>query len=298
MEDKNRQTRIPQRPKSKPGINSTLRPQTPPIKKGNAPNAKAESAAPKRNINAANVKAAERPKPKPQPKQKPKPQTKPQTKPKKIKKPKRTYTPEQIKARKEKRAKAAKLILTVIGTAAVLAALVFCFIKFFVVKEITVTGSKRYSDEEIIEASQIEYGVNTVFGVKGKNASKNITSKSPYILKAIIKRHLPSKIEIKLEECDAEYYFKLGDEFFITDKALKILEKINVSSEAQISLYGLKEIVPKRIKEAFVGEEITFYDDYYSEYIKEFLSLISECEMYGKITAVNAESKFNIKVKY
>lgn len=73
---------------------------------------------------------------------------------------------------------------------------------FFRVERVTVTGSQRYTQEEIIAASGIRTGDN-LYALNKVRIGRNIRSALPYIEKLSINRALPSTILITVSEWEA-----------------------------------------------------------------------------------------------
>ncbi len=217
-------------------------------------------------------------------------------KPRIAKKPR--YTPEQIQKRRMKRRKilrVSSLLVLAVGT---LSALIFGFIYFFRIETVTVVGSKRYSDEEIVEASGIKKGSNIFFDLDSESVARKIVEKQPYISSVNIRRKIPQGVEIQVRESDAAYYMEICREYFILSDNLQVLERMEVSNEAQIRLYGLKKISCKKVDSAFVGQPISFLDSSYRDYFLDVLQVLKQSEMYGKITSITATSKFQMKIMY
>ena len=79
-------------------------------------------------------------------------------------------------------------------------AVFFATTVFFKIETITVMGEHPYAAEDIIKASGIETGENTFF-VNKFSAIDSIFASCPYLDEISIRRHLPSKLEIKVTQC-------------------------------------------------------------------------------------------------
>ena len=73
---------------------------------------------------------------------------------------------------------------------------------FFRVERVTVTGSQRYTQEEIIAASGIQLGDN-LYSLNKVRIDQNIRTTLPYIGDLTINRALPSTIQITVTEWEA-----------------------------------------------------------------------------------------------
>lgn len=90
-------------------------------------------------------------------------------------------------------------LLCVIG---VIVALTVGATVFFRVEAVTVTGNRRYTQEEIIAASGIELGDN-LYSLNKVRIDRNIRTTLPYVGELSINRSLPSTIVITVTEWEA-----------------------------------------------------------------------------------------------
>ena len=98
----------------------------------------------------------------------------------------------------------------------VVVAAIFVLSLFFRVEDIRVEGNTHYTDEEIIRAIDIEEGDNLFFFDRFAAISR-VFSKLPYIEEVTLKRALPNRITITVEESTAMAYLILGDEEWTMD---------------------------------------------------------------------------------
>ena len=104
----------------------------------------------------------------------------------------------------------------------VVAVVVTMFSPLFNIKEITVIGNKKISEDEIISLSQIQKDENT-FKVGKIRTIKNI-KQNAYIENVQIKRKLPSEIQIIVEERGASFMLEYGGGFVYINNQGYILE--------------------------------------------------------------------------
>ncbi len=121
------------------------------------------------------------------------------------------------------------ILLLLIGT-------ILCFTVFFPIKAIKVTGSKIYTAEEIIEASNIEKGDN-LFSVSKNKTETTLKSKLPFIERIEFDRTLPDTLGIKIFEAKekAAYFYKnayysVSESGWVMKKYDKMPENISVIS--------------------------------------------------------------------
>lgn len=104
-------------------------------------------------------------------------------------------------------------------------------LSYFNIKDIKVLNNRNIGSEEIKKLSQINLGEN-IFYLNLRKSRTTILS-NPYILKADIKRKLPNKINIYVEERTAVFYVKENDKYLVIDENAIVLE-------AKDSINGMK----------------------------------------------------------
>ncbi|MDR1253676.1 MAG: FtsQ-type POTRA domain-containing protein [Oscillospiraceae bacterium] len=121
---------------------------------------------------------------------------------KRISKP-RTITHKSRKIKKRSHSLALRRIKIVFALIFVMSILAFgifaAFMAIFKVNKIEVLGNTRYEISEVLEISNLKQGEN-LFLCDINSAKEKIESKFPYIESAEIKRCIPRKLKIKLEE--------------------------------------------------------------------------------------------------
>lgn len=110
---------------------------------------------------------------------------------------------------------------------------------YFNIKDIKVLNNRNISSEEIKKLSQINLGENIFY--LNLRKSRTVILSNPYILKADIKRKLPNKISIYVEERTAVFYVKQNDKYLVIDeKGIVLEEKISINGMKLIKLEGFE----------------------------------------------------------
>ena len=99
---------------------------------------------------------------------------------------------------------------------------------FFRVSKVEVINASEYTDEEIIEASGIEEGVNLFFVDRFKAASM-IFSDLPYMDTVSIRRQIPGKIVIQAEGSAPVASILVDGEYWLIDRRGKMLGAVSIS---------------------------------------------------------------------
>lgn len=127
------------------------------------------------------------------------------------------------KIEKEKRMKRYRIIKFIIKTLIFIALLtglaVYCFTSpVFNITEIRVLGNEEFEDEEYLKLSQLNTGEN-IFNFRKSTIISNIKTNG-YVESVKIKRKLPTKVEITIEERTPTYLISLeeGDVAYINNQ--------------------------------------------------------------------------------
>ena len=171
---------------------------------------------------------------------------------------------------------------------------IFVLSLFFRVEDIQVEGNTHYSDEEIIRAIDIEEGDNLFFFDRFAAISR-VFSKLPYIEEVTLKRALPNKITITVEESSAMAYLILGDEEWTMDHSCKILGKAAEGETSQ-----LVPIVNFNPGTLFIGERLTTAngDEAPVDYLNEILIQIEGRNMISEIDRIDFKNPNSPEIVY
>lgn len=113
-----------------------------------------------------------------------------------------------------------KLLSVLIIFAAILAGCV----AFFRVNQVVVNGNSRYTDGEIIAASEVELGDN-LFLVNRPQTASNILRKLPYVETATPVHRLPDTVELNITECIPVAALRCEGAWWLMDARGKLLEQ-------------------------------------------------------------------------
>ncbi|MCY6483718.1 FtsQ-type POTRA domain-containing protein [Clostridium aestuarii] len=163
---------------------------------------------------------------------------------------------------------------------------------YFNVKEIQVFNNRNISSEEIKKISKLNIRKN-IFYLNFKESKTNIL-KNPYILSTDIKRKLPNKIKIYVQERTAVFYVKEDNKYLVIDKDGIVLErKESINKMKLLKLQGFEE------KTFTVGEVISKKDSRKVEVISYITDLIKRLKKgIPEPSMVDVGDLTNIKMYY
>jgi len=176
----------------------------------------------------------------------------------------------------------------------VVAAIIFAMSVFFRVSVIDVVGNTHYTDEEIISAIDIEKGDNLFFFDRFATISR-VFAKLPYVEQVSVKRSLPNKVSITVEESEALAYLVVGDEEWTLDDSCKILGK---ATEDELDvLIPIVGISPGTL---MIGEQLLSADgdEAIIDYLSEVLYQMQERGIYPLVRRVDFSDKNHVKFSY
>ena len=178
--------------------------------------------------------------------------------------------------------------------AVVVIAIVFLMSVFLRISDIRVEGNEHYTDEEIVNAIDIEQGDNLFFFDRFAAVSR-VFAKLPYVEEVSLERQLPDKVIITVQECKALAYIAVGDENWTIDKSCKVLGKAT-DSELE-SLIGVEGLNPGTL---LIGERLTSADgdEAIISFISDVLYQIQERNLAEHIRRVDFSEELGAKMYY
>lgn len=173
------------------------------------------------------------------------------------------------------------LLLAVVGM------ILFCRIR-----TIEVTGSVHYSEDQIRDASGLEYG-GSIYQIDKPAIRRRITEQCPYVESVGIRRQLPDCLKITITETPARFYVRIGQECYVIDETLRVLERI--PDEMEATYRGLGRVILPPCDYAVVGEHLTFSgDSILQEYITKAISGAMVSTIRARITLFDLRDKYNL----
>lgn len=136
------------------------------------------------------------------------------------------------------------LFLVVLGSAVTLSLTVL-----FQIQSIQVTGTSRYTQEQIVAACGIQRGEN-LFLAKTRQAENTISQKLPYIGTVKVSRRLPAEISIRVEGAQAAGAVETDGTYVLLTSSGKVLELAEQPPEKATLIVGLPLSSPVPGKQA------------------------------------------------
>lgn len=163
---------------------------------------------------------------------------------------------------------------------------------YFNIKSVEIIGNVNVSKAEINDKVNVDIGSN-IFSASFSN-SKKVIMKNPYVLGVEIKKVLPNKITIKLQERVAVFYGKLNNTYYILDNKGVLLEK-----RSDIKNMNLVNLIGFNYEKCEVGNLIVSEDDRKIKIANEITDIINEYRKTKdaiKITMVDVNNVVDVKI--
>lgn len=177
------------------------------------------------------------------------------------------------------------LFLAVLGTAAALSLTVL-----FRITGVRVTGTSRYSEQQIVDASGIKTGDN-LFLIRTKEDALAIRRKLPYLGSVRISRRFPDQVQIDVQAANVLGAAAYGTGYVLVGGDGTVLESVVAQPKGCILFRGLK------IKKAQPGLPIKFTDSDQESIFKTTMDAVEKGGI-GKITAADFSQPARILLVY
>lgn len=154
--------------------------------------------------------------------------------------------------RNGRRGKGAALYITM-AAAFLVIAVVTAMGLFFKISAVTVVGGKKYTDQEIINASGLEIDGSILF-VNMSGAEVRIKNALPYVDSVKVTRKLPGTVVITVTEVEPAAYFTSGGSVWLMDVNGRVLEETDgLGVSGVLEIRGITPETPEINKSLDLG---------------------------------------------
>lgn len=196
---------------------------------------------------------------------------------------------QKVKRKAKHRSKGLTILLCILLVLlmAVVAMILFCRIQ-----TVEVYGSIHYSEDQIRDASGLTYGIS-MYQIDKPAIRRHIMKQCPYVNSVGIRRQLPGTLKITVTETAACFYTRIGDECYVIDESLCVLERI--PDEIQATYRGLGRVILPPCNYAVVGEPLRFNGEPIAQdYITKAISGAEASAICSRITLLDLRDKYNL----
>lgn len=167
-----------------------------------------------------------------------------------------------------------------------------CLVKVFVIQNVEVVGTDRYTGDELIEILGVEKG-DSLYSVSSKNI-ESLPAKLSLVRSVKISRKLPQTLIITFTEDEPIYYCELYGEYFLLSDTLRVLDR--VFTEETVSYDELIRLELPPVDRAIVGDTIEFDSDADMKYVTAYLSVLESSTIRERVDAFDLRDKFKLEM--
>lgn len=192
--------------------------------------------------------------------------------------------------RAKKRRRRLMMFYTFVFLMVIAAAVALSLTVLFKIDTIEVSGSTRYSSQEIISASGIQKGTN-LFLTNTSQAGAAIEKKLPYIGTVTVSRALPAKISITVHSAEISGAVAYNGGYVLVSSEGKVLEQVNTLPNNCAAVIGLE------LSSAPLGGKIVCKSEATKAIYEELVSVLEKNKL-DKITKIDISNTYRILVEY
>ncbi len=191
----------------------------------------------------------------------------------------------------------------------VIVVLVLLFVLFLIAKlffsvdsvivNMTTHEEQNYDVSTVRKASGVSEG-DILFFIDKAEIEENIKKSLPFIDSVTVKKEFPNTLTITVEEERESFYFRYDDRYFVISSDLKVLALFDEESKLKSAEYYNK-LIPVAlddVKRIEMTKTVIFFDENSYRRSEKVLSLISESELYDKITSVDISELYDVRIVY
>lgn len=162
---------------------------------------------------------------------------------------------------------------------------------FFRISDVTVTGSDRYTEQELTECLKLSPYSNLILTSRG-SIEERLRTAYPSLEEITVEKQLPDKLVITVTDGVGKYYMRMGGDVYVLTDTLKIIDRTDTAPA------DCTELISCDIVTAVTGRVLSFRTGTHYNYLIRLLHAISEHGICGHIKVVDMSEKFNVKLRY
>jgi len=170
----------------------------------------------------------------------------------------------------------------------------FVYFAFFVISDVEVEGSERYTADEVVEAAGFAVGDN-LYSFHAGRAEELILFHCPQLKSAQISRTVPNSVDIVLADDQAVYYAEIYGETALLSAGLRVLGYTDADTAADS---GLTKVVLPAVQNSVAGRVLNFAEERSLRYVRNVLSAAQNSSLYseGRIGTINVSDEHDVTV--
>ena len=165
---------------------------------------------------------------------------------------------------------------------------------FFKIEDIEISGSSRYTNQQITAAAEIRVGDNLFF-LNKYDAAARIRRQLPYVETVQFRRVLPNKLVVQVTECQDPVAIKQDGTVYLLSDKVTIVDTVSAAKWSQyIQIEGLTLLDPQ------VGAEARAAATQQSvlERLLTILTLLDDKGMLHQVQVIDLSDAARITIRY
>ncbi len=165
---------------------------------------------------------------------------------------------------------------------------------FFRLQHLTFDNLTGYPAEDVFDAIGLKKNM-FVFRIREGDIERRLRSHFPYIEDVEVELELPDTAHLVFTEDCALFYTQIYDEYFVISESMRVLSRFDRKEDLP---KGLRGITLPAVSYAVVGHTLTFYDASYIDFLREFLSVMENSDVYAKVGTMDLSNRFYLRIDY
>jgi cell division septal protein FtsQ len=166
----------------------------------------------------------------------------------------------------------------------------------FNVTDITVSGDSRYSEDEIIQASGVEYGANLI-RMNASEIEVRILNALVYLDEVKVIKHLPSGLELFVSGAVPALSVQHDDLYYLVSSNGRVLEETTANMNTVSNVHTILVTGLTLDGDQSVGEPLALEDETKLKALFEVFHALEQDSFTG-IRSINISDKLNIILNY
>lgn len=183
--------------------------------------------------------------------------------------------------------------IAIVGLLSVLfvAGFLYLTLSLFKLEKVTVSGSERYIEQDIVDALGFSNGTN-LFYLDAKKVAEDIERKFPYVETAKVKKDFPHTLAVEVTETDARFIFEGEDCCYLVSPKMKVLAEVSKMSDYYVFVdYNIE-------KTQVAGESFVFNKALDKTAFTAVISALESNDLMKSVTEIDFSDKFALSISY
>ena len=163
---------------------------------------------------------------------------------------------------------------------------------FFKAEQIFVTGTSRYSQQQVLQASGIRQGGN-LFLLNKHQAAASITEQLPYVESVRIRRQLPNALRIEITECTHPLAMEQDGVLWLLNGSGKIIDKLQPGQGESCPLVTGLTLTSPQLNRLAVPDNADKWDT-----LRQLWQQLLSKDMAGSVQSIDLEDPSRITLRY